>query len=267
MDGSTDCANIEEKLFLAVYFDPYSSLGTVHVKNVYFCTKQPSSVDAPGLYDCLKNALTYLGDYQTSKLIDLGCDGASVNLVVRALKGLVKEERPWIAAVWCSAHRLELAIKDALKNTFFSTINERMLRLYYIYRKAPKKCRELEDLIAELSECLDTSEFPTSGGSRPIHACGTRFITHNVAALNRIIDRFGAYPSHITALTEDSSAIPADKQKLKGYVTKWRESKMSIGCAVFHDILKPTSLHLQSDQLCTISDIEAILKSTKAIET
>ena len=143
---------------------------------MYFCTKQPSSVDAPGLYDCLKNALTYLGVDKTSKL---GCDGASVNLGARALKGLV-EERPWIAAVWCSAHRLELAIKDALKNTFFSTINERMLRLYYIYRKAPKKCRELEDLIAELSECLDTSEFPTSGGSRPIRACGTRLITQTL---------------------------------------------------------------------------------------
>ena len=49
MDGSTDCANIEEELFLVVYFDPYSSLVTVLVKNVYICTKQPSSVDAPGL--------------------------------------------------------------------------------------------------------------------------------------------------------------------------------------------------------------------------
>ena len=137
MYGSTDCANIEEELFLAIYFDPYSSHGTVQVKNVYFCTKQPSPADAPGLYDCLKNALAYLGVDQTSKLTDLGCDGASVNLGARALKGLVKEERPWIDGVWCSAHRLEMALKDALKNTFFYTIKERMLRLYYIYRKAP----------------------------------------------------------------------------------------------------------------------------------
>lgn len=153
MDGSTDCANIEEELFLVVYFDPYSSLGTVQVKNVYFCAKQQPSVDAPGLYECLKGALTYLQLDQTSKLIGLGCDRASVNMGARALKGLVKEERPWIV-VWCFAHRLELAIKDALKNTF-STINEMMLRLYYIYCKAPKKCREIEDLITELSECLN----------------------------------------------------------------------------------------------------------------
>ena len=91
-----------------------------------------------------------------------------------------------------------------------------MLRLYYVYCNAPKKCWELEDLIAELSECLDRFEFPTSGGSRPIRACGTRFITHKLGALDRIINRFGAYLNHIIALTEDSSTVPADKQKLKG---------------------------------------------------
>lgn len=76
-----------------------------------------------------------------------------------------------------------------------------MLGLYYLYCKAPKKCRELEDLIAELSKCFNTSEFRTSGGSRPIRACGTRFITHKVAALNQIMDRFGAYLNHIITLT------------------------------------------------------------------
>ena len=128
-----------------------------------------------------------------------------------------------------------------------------MLRLYYIYRKAPKKCRELEDLIAELSECLDTSEFPTSGGSRPIRACGTCFITHNVAALNRIIDRFGAYLSHITALTEDSFTTPPDDKQ--GYVTKWRESKMLIGCAVFHDMY----LRLHRYYVCIYKVISCVL--------
>ena len=90
-----------------------------------------------------------------------------------------------------------------------------------------------------------------------------------MAALNRIIDRFGAYLSQLIALTEDPSTKRADKQKLKGYVIKWRESKVLLGCAVFHDILKPTAILckvLQSDELCTISAIESILKITKAIE-
>ena len=36
MDGATDTANMEEELFLAVYFDPYSEDGSVHVRNKYF---------------------------------------------------------------------------------------------------------------------------------------------------------------------------------------------------------------------------------------
>lgn len=121
--------------------------------------------------------------------------------------------------------------------------------------------------MADLSDCLESSEFPSKGGNRPVRACGTRFIAHKVAALNRIIDRFGEYLGHLIALTEEPSTKPADKQKLKGYVLKWRECKMLLGCAVFHDIiLKPTAILcklLQSDEICTVSAIEIILKTLK----
>lgn len=62
-----------------------------------------------------------------------------------------------------------------------------MMQLNYLFCKASKKCRELKDLIVEISERFDTSEFPISGGRRPIRAYGTLFITHKVPALNRII--------------------------------------------------------------------------------
>ena len=41
---------------------------------------------------------------------------------------------------------------------------------------------------------------PTTGGDRPVHACGTRFVTHKVAALERIINQLGAYLSHIRSI-------------------------------------------------------------------
>ena len=34
------------------------------------------------------------------------------------------------------------------------------------------------------------------------------------------MDRFGAYISHLIAITEDSSVKPADKEKMKAYVKK-----------------------------------------------
>ena len=50
---------------------------------------------------------------------------------------------------------------------------------------------------------------------------------------------------------------------------KWRDSKMVIGCALFHDILKPAAILckvLQDDEVCLVGAIEALLKTCKAIE-
>ena len=58
---------------------------------------------------------------------------------------------PWIVVFWCFTHRLELALNDALANTCFPAIDELLLPIYYLYKKAPKKCRELDDVVTELS--------------------------------------------------------------------------------------------------------------------
>ena len=101
---------------------------------------------------------------------------------------------------WCLAHRLELSLNDALKDTFFSSIDEMLLRVYYLYEKSPKKCRELDDVVAELKTCFESSVVPDEGGNRPLCACGTRFVSHKVAALGRLVNRYGAYVNHLTAL-------------------------------------------------------------------
>lgn len=154
------------------------------------------------------------------------------------VRGLIQSDRSWVIMVWCLAHRLELALKDALSKTYFSVVDEFLLWLYYLYHKSPKKCKELEDVVSTLKECLSDCEFPAVGGIRPMHACGTRFVTHKVSALERIIDRFGAYMNHLVTLTESSSTKAAEKQKLTGYIRKWRECKLLLAYALFHDLLK-----------------------------
>ena len=117
----------------------------------------------------------------------------------------------------------------------------------------------------ELRACLEPSEMPSQGGSRPLCACGARFVAHNckVAALGRLVDRFGAYLCRLAAMTEDCSIRSTDRQKLKGYLLKWRDSKFLIGCAFFHDLLKPIAMPckvLQEDELCVVRAIECVLK-------
>ena len=54
----------------------------MHIHNRYFGVRQPKSVDAVGLFQCLDKALTFLGITceEHSKLIGFGCDGANVNM-------------------------------------------------------------------------------------------------------------------------------------------------------------------------------------------
>ena len=71
------------------------------------------------------------------------------------------------------------------------------------------------------------------------------------------------------ALIEDPKIKPGDRQKLKGYVTKWRDGKVLLGCAIFHDILKPTAIlckSLQADEISIVSTIEAILRTSTSMK-
>ena len=40
---------------------------------------------------------------------------------------------------WCLAHRLELAVKDALKSTLFDDVDNMLMRAYYIYKKVTQE--------------------------------------------------------------------------------------------------------------------------------
>ena len=62
----------------------------------------------------------------------------------RGVRAIMKEEMLWTAFVWCMAHRLELAIQDALKDTFFDEVDDMILRIFCLYQKSPKKIGELK---------------------------------------------------------------------------------------------------------------------------
>ena len=67
-------------------------------------------------------------------------------------------------------------------------------------------------------------------------------MSYKVAALNRFVDKYDAYVSHLIALTEDSSVKPADKQKIKGYINRWQDGKIVFGLHFFityYDLVRP----------------------------
>lgn len=197
-----------------------------------------------------------------------GTDGASVNISGQnGMKGKIQRELPWIFWAWCYAHRLELACKDSLSSQLFKDLAEMLLRLYYLYSKSPKKCRELTDLVEHLKEVF---EFPKHGGNLPVRSQGSRWINHKRKALQCLVDRYGAYMNHLLALIEDPSVKSDDRSRLKGYIQKWKQPRILVGSALYIDVLKSPSilsLTLQEDNLDIVGGIKHILKSRKSLNS
>ena len=160
------------------------------------------------------------------------------------------------------AHRLELAIKDTLKGTSFDLVDEMLLRLYYIYDKSPKKCRELEGIVNNLKDCFQFDD----NGVRPLRASGSRWVCHKLNAMQRVLSKYGAYTSHLATLSEDSSVKSVDREKLKGYLRKWTNAKYLLGCAIFIDVLTPCAIlskTMQSDSLDILGALTCLIRTTK----
>lgn len=238
MDGSTDAGKIEDELVVIMTFCKDDSAKEVRSFARYLSVKEPKKADTAGLIACLQEALQPLGVVDELNktsilsgnliLIGGGTDRASVNISGQnGMKGKMQKKLEWLFWAWCFAHRLELACKDSFVSKTFTSITDMLLRLYYLYSKSPKKLRELSDFVSELGEVFELLK----GGDAPIRSQGSRWISHKRQALQRVIDRYGAYISHLTALSVDSSVNNADKAKLKGYLSKWQQGKMLIGCA------------------------------------
>ena len=104
----------------------------------------------------------------------------------------------------------------------------------------------------------------------PVRAQGSRWICYKRAALQRFVDRYGAYINHLTALAEDVTVRSDDRARIKGWLKKWMDSRMLIGAALYIDVLKPASvlsLTLQGEKLDIVQGLRSILKSAKSLRS
>ena len=86
--------------------------------------------------------------------------------------------------------------------------------------------------------------------------------------MKRVLSKYGAYTSHIAALSEDPTVKSTDKAKLKGYYRQWINSKYLLGCALFVDLLTPCTILskvMQSDDLDILAVLTSLLRSVKEL--
>ena len=137
--------------------------------------------------------------------IVLSSDGASVKCGKNSgVIKLLEEEYPGISFNWCFSHRLELALKHALKE-YMEPVDKILTHVYYLYTKSPKKHCELKNLY------ILKGEFKMyTSGVRPMKAICTRWIDHKLMALDRLLRKFQLYYVH---LNDIMSTTTNSKQK------------------------------------------------------
>ena len=141
-----------------------------------------------------------------------------------------------------------------------------LLKLYYLYEKSPKKSRELVDIVTDLKEFL----YFDDNGIKPIRSSGTRWVTHKLCAMKRILSKYSAYTHHLAALSVDPSVKSSDRAKLKGYYLQWTNTKYVLGCALFIHILMPCSIFskvMQNDEIDILETLTSLLKTLHETET
>ena len=105
-------------------------------------------------------------------------------------------------------------------------------------------------------------------GLKSVRASGSCWVSHKLSATKRVISKFGAYSSHVIALSEDTSIKPVDQAKLRGYSIKWANAKYILGCTFFSDLLSPCALFskvLQNDSLDILGAFTSLLHTVQEL--
>ena len=137
-----------------------------------------------------------------------------------------------------------------------------LLRIYYLYQKAPKKLRQLRDLRETFKGTMDYLE----GGCKPKKASGTRWIAHKLNAMKMILDKWGLNMVHLEHLSQDKSIKAKDCSKLIGYLNKWKQGRISLMLAFFIDLLEIPSILSKCFQDEKIDPVYAMQCLNKADE-
>ena len=273
-EGSTDSTSKEQECVFALHFDPKLSdkEDRVEVKMSFLGLKELNSADSGASVDGVVNTIT--GTFESlgitnynNKLIGFGANGASVNRGNKnGVKKKLREIMPWLIFNWCLSHRLELAIEEVLKGTGFGDVDKMLLGLYYIDDKSPKKLSELTELFQHMKD-MQVDDFEL-GTVKPIRACGTRWISHKLAAMCVAFDKYGLFISHIKEMSQDKSCASSARAKMTGYLRSWNRTAMIVKLGFYIDMLEPISklsLALQSDEIDPVQAIEAMGKISEKL--
>ncbi|CAC5403614.1 unnamed protein product [Mytilus coruscus] len=163
-DGSTDSSYQEAE----IVFVRHCHKGDINI--IFALVKNIPKADADSISKVIMSGMKKFDDDYAKNIVECGTDGASVMLgsktgSVQRLREAVG--RPWLIAVHCSGHKLELAFKDTIKKkiNLYDKLSL-LLNIYYFYRNNCLNRAALNDSFKILNQ---TVILPTkTGGTRLI---------------------------------------------------------------------------------------------------
>ena len=120
--------------------------------------------------------------------------------VIKLLKERGQVE--YVLAGWCFAHRLELAVKDAFKNTYMSTVVDTLTMIYYFYEGSGKRNEEIQDL----SDIMDEHFL------KPEKANDTRWVEHKLKAVVKMIRNWKLIIVHLMITQTEQKIVKRLKE-------------------------------------------------------
>ena len=253
IDGSTDSSVKEKELMYVSYVSAEQGCVQAH----FLALKDVADCTATGLIQCIDETFISLGvNNWRSKLVCMCMDGAAVNLGVRrGVAALLRTEydMPWLIAVHCFNHRLELAAKDAFKNTYLDEVSNMLMNIYYVYHKSPKRLRDLRTVAEEMDEQV----------TKPEKAHGTRWLQHKKRAVKVLLNCYPVLVGHFQSLAEANSA---DGARFRGYLRQLTSFKFVSNLLVFDAMLTPLGA-LSTNLQCSSVDLQFAVSSLSACRT
>ncbi|XP_023930781.1 zinc finger protein 862-like [Lingula anatina] len=178
-----------------------------------------------------------------AKMIGFGSDGASVMTgKTNGVAAILQRDVPWLVQIHCLAHRLELAIKDCLKDTYMDEIVNILVSVYYFYKGSPKRLRELESIADIMDEQF----------LKPERANGTRWVEHKQKALAKLEKTWRSIVVHLESYASDMTNRAEDRAKARGINNRLLQYKVVLYMHFLLDVfdqMSQLSLLFQRDDI------------------
>ncbi|KAJ8300350.1 hypothetical protein KUTeg_021869, partial [Tegillarca granosa] len=244
IDGAMDVAGDEQE---SIYL--HSALKGVRQQR-FLKFVSPESTTSEDIHAAIVEALRD-DEIDMAKLVGITSDGASNMFGIKKGYSTAKKSHPEIVTTHCLAHRMELAVKSAVKqvsNKLYDRAMTLPLSLYYLYKKSSKQKKQL---VRTFKICKLPCVLPMRVGD-------SRWVPHTIAAINAFFRRYQAI---VMQLDNASHGNPKDE----GLSNMAQDMNIKTYLMVLKELLGPLnnlSLFLQRDDT-TLADAYLMLESTK----